>query len=432
MQQRVALLPICSAVIGVLAFGLQLVAIATPYWATFRSEDPLGTGVYVTPGEAVEEGYYGLWKLCLLRYRGRELKKDEIICDVIESRFDPGDYRYGAGACAVGNLLLVLIFLSPVPAQLLYLLQNKGVVGVSYRFLTMTKVVAISLGVGCTVVAAVLVNIRHQNPTFEVPKGWSFGLQIIVIVLEVFLVIASLAEHVVGERFPRGPLTRVTAPEKPPRSSTPNLAYHKPPSPIPAPAPSPIREKQKPIPSATDREETDHMICDHAITNPSFNPSTPPTKVRNTYFYGATPESTLSVTKESGKGLIIPNGHVMYEKSPNIRADRRDRKLGVSSESLAENMQKARSRQSLDALEPPEPHEDAKMYVVNGIDSSDESSMRSSRIPDYRSSRESGVDDSTIRSNGSIRTGSKLSIATNGSRGISNLGFDGLAKSTDV
>uniref|UniRef100_T1JCI0 Uncharacterized protein n=1 Tax=Strigamia maritima TaxID=126957 RepID=T1JCI0_STRMM len=207
MENRKALLPLCSGVLGVISLALQVTAVATPHWSDFYSDDPMGNGHFpYGVGNYGEKGYYGLWSICLTIYEGMTLPRPK--CDAMKPKFDPGMTRYYAGAFAIADIILLLVFLFPVPAQLMYLYKNKGIVSISYRALALIKVISIVFGAASGMTAAVLIGI-HTKPYYELPKGWSFGLQVVVVILQIFLFICALMEYYIGKKFPNVPLNKI-------------------------------------------------------------------------------------------------------------------------------------------------------------------------------------------------------------------------------
>lgn len=199
IDKRALLFPICSGTLGFVSVAMQIVAVATPYWAHFKRErypDSLIDGLRSDP--LYEEGHYGLWTVCLTVFDGKPLAVEDCITNI--AHFHPSSWRIFAGIIATINVVLSLLFLAAIPLQVKHLKTGTPMY-CKYKTLTRIQMVLSIVGVTCAIMAAVLFGIHSHHKHYKEPKGWSFGLQIIVIVVQVFLFISTSAENVVASRI---------------------------------------------------------------------------------------------------------------------------------------------------------------------------------------------------------------------------------------
>ncbi|XP_015920112.1 uncharacterized protein [Parasteatoda tepidariorum] len=172
---------LCSLIVVVITFLLQLIALTTSWWSTYSAKTELG--------KPREEGHYGLWVLCSTK--APRHKED---CDPLDTFFQVPIYCQIAGILAVIHLLLVLALL---PLELVWAAHFfRNLQNLKPKVLCIAKVAAAVLASILSVLVALLISIsENSQQEYRVQKGWSFWIQIFVICMDVMIVLLYLIEN---------------------------------------------------------------------------------------------------------------------------------------------------------------------------------------------------------------------------------------------
>uniref|UniRef100_A0A146KVN9 Uncharacterized protein n=1 Tax=Lygus hesperus TaxID=30085 RepID=A0A146KVN9_LYGHE len=177
----------CVSALGLLCFALSVTALALPLW-----------GYYSNPqaGPTAEEGYFGPWQTCKNLLYGRRK------CGESSTRFKPVGAVYLAGLVALGGASVLAIFCILSIIQLAMVVSKEKVV-CSYTFVVITKMSLALLASLISIVSAVLFALQtdDRENDFEITRGESFYIQVVVIVLTFFLFVATIYDVLFSRRL---------------------------------------------------------------------------------------------------------------------------------------------------------------------------------------------------------------------------------------
>lgn len=170
--------------LGFACFALSATAVGLPVWGRFRSR---------TPGFE-DQGYFGPWKLCRqLTFRER--------CGNGVSYFKPSDAIFASGllatfACVAFGLYCVLCILQ------IAMISSRDKIVMRYTTLVVQKLLLALVGAVLALVGAILFGVTADSSRgqFEVSRGASFYLQLVVVGLSLCLAVAAVLDLVLARR----------------------------------------------------------------------------------------------------------------------------------------------------------------------------------------------------------------------------------------
>ncbi|GFS48350.1 uncharacterized protein TNIN_201022 [Trichonephila inaurata madagascariensis] len=129
-------------------------------------------------GKPKEEGHYGLWTLCTTK--GPHWTED---CDPLDTFFQAPSYLIISGILGIGHLLILLSLLLLESFWIILIRYNERGLWIKSRTLSITKVSLAFISVFIAVLIVVFVSVGEtRQEKYFVEKGWSFWIQILVIV----------------------------------------------------------------------------------------------------------------------------------------------------------------------------------------------------------------------------------------------------------
>lgn len=171
--------------LGFACFALSATAVGLPVWGRFRSR---------TPGFE-DQGYFGPWKLCRqLTFRER--------CGTGVSYFKPSDAIFASGllatfACIAFGLYCVLCILQ------IAMISSRDKIVMRYTTLVVQKLLLALVGAVLALVGAILFGVTADSGSggqFEVSRGASFYLQLVVVGLSICLAAAAVLDLIMARR----------------------------------------------------------------------------------------------------------------------------------------------------------------------------------------------------------------------------------------
>ncbi|XP_058831645.1 uncharacterized protein LOC131690121 [Topomyia yanbarensis] len=174
--------------LGFACFALSATAVGLPVWGRFRSY-----------GGFDDQGYFGPWKLCRqLTYSYREKCGPEV------SHFRPSNAIFVSGllstfACIAFGLYCVLCILQ------IAMISSREKVVMRYTSLVVLKLLLAVVGTVLALVGAILFAVTADNGGghFEVTRGASFYIQLVVVGVSILLTLLAIYDLVLA-RQPEG------------------------------------------------------------------------------------------------------------------------------------------------------------------------------------------------------------------------------------
>lgn len=184
MNATVAILPGCQAVLCFLAIILQLVSLPASYWGTFAAKYDYGA--------AFERGHFGLWTVCSERVP--YFYED---CKSMDTYLKLTQHSAAAGIIAVIHLLCLLSFLPLAVIRVVQLVRNIQDGCIVARVICLAKISVAVTAMTLAVVVVILSTFGTDQPKFyDVDRGWAFWLQVMVLVVDIFLVLVCSLENI--------------------------------------------------------------------------------------------------------------------------------------------------------------------------------------------------------------------------------------------
>ncbi|XP_053682833.1 uncharacterized protein LOC128733185 [Sabethes cyaneus] len=171
--------------LGFACFALSATAVGLPEWARFRSY-----------GGFDDQGYFGPWKLCRqLTYSYREKCGPEV------SHFRPSYAIFASGllatfACIAFGLYCVLCILQ------IAMISSREKVVLRYSSLVVLKLLLAVVGAALALIGIILFAVTADTGRgqFEVSRGASFYLQLVVVSLSLLLVILAVYDIILARK----------------------------------------------------------------------------------------------------------------------------------------------------------------------------------------------------------------------------------------
>ncbi|XP_064489820.1 uncharacterized protein LOC135401374 isoform X2 [Ornithodoros turicata] len=184
MSASVAILPGCQALLCFLAIILQLVSLPASYWGTFAAKYDYGS--------VFERGHFGLWTVCSERIPF--FYED---CNSLDTYLKLTGHSSAAGIIGVVHLLCLLVFLPLAVVRVVQVMRNLEDGCIIARVMCLTKITVAAVTLTLAVVVVILSSIGTDQPGFyEVQKGWAFWVQVVVLVVDIFLVLICSLENI--------------------------------------------------------------------------------------------------------------------------------------------------------------------------------------------------------------------------------------------
>lgn len=178
---------ICLSIVGLLldlaTLLLQLSALTTTWWAVFSARTDLG--------KPKEEGHYGLWTLCTTK--APHWTED---CDPLYTFFQAPPYLLVSAILGTGHLLILLSLLVLESLWTVLMVRNEPGLCLKPRTLSITKVSFAFISVFVAILIAIFASVGEtRQEEYFVQKGWSFWMQIAVIVASLLITLACVIEN---------------------------------------------------------------------------------------------------------------------------------------------------------------------------------------------------------------------------------------------
>ncbi|XP_029848256.2 uncharacterized protein LOC8030481 [Ixodes scapularis] len=184
MNVGAALLPGCEAILCFINIILQLVSLPPSHWGTFQGLTEFGS--------VLERGHFGLWWVCAERVPF--FFED---CDSPSSRLSLTGLSTAAGVLAVFHLLALLGFLPLALIRVVQLARNLDEGCFDARFMCLTKITVAVVALVLAVVVVVLGSMGTEQPRFyQVQRDWAFWIQVVILVIDIFLVLICALENI--------------------------------------------------------------------------------------------------------------------------------------------------------------------------------------------------------------------------------------------
>ncbi|XP_055638600.1 uncharacterized protein LOC129776781 [Toxorhynchites rutilus septentrionalis] len=171
--------------VGFACFALSATAVGLPVWARFRSY-----------GGFEDYGYFGPWKVCRqLVYSYREKCGPEV------SHFRPPNTIFVAGllacfACISFGMYCIFCILQ------IAMISSREKVVLRYTTLVALKLSLALVGAVLALIAAIVFGVTADNSRgqFEVTRGVSFHVQLVVVVLSICLVLLAVYDMILSRQ----------------------------------------------------------------------------------------------------------------------------------------------------------------------------------------------------------------------------------------
>ncbi|XP_026473389.1 uncharacterized protein LOC113378280 [Ctenocephalides felis] len=174
------------ACLGFVCFAVGSTAVGLPLWGYYRS----------ISGHGEENGYFGPWNVCKRLLYNREKCGPEV------SKFHPSVAVWIAGLVAATSVVLLGVF-SILSVLQIAQITSKDKIVCQYYVLVVLKLAIVLLSNLLTIVAACLFALQtddRDNNGFEVTRGESFYIQIVLIVLTFVLLILAIYDVLFSRR----------------------------------------------------------------------------------------------------------------------------------------------------------------------------------------------------------------------------------------
>ncbi|XP_057366802.1 uncharacterized protein LOC130687645 [Daphnia carinata] len=175
---------------GLSAIGLVLaiVTVISPYWGRFSNEGSPNSGDLVT-------GYFGLWTIC------KDLPQGRSFCGLNITAFNLSTWTFIAGVVAVVSVIAIGLA-ALLGVCLLLMLKTQERVCLPYRPAVVARLVLSALAALLSTVAIALASIRtDERLPYALSRGWTFYLQMLVILSEVLLTLTATYELMLSRRL---------------------------------------------------------------------------------------------------------------------------------------------------------------------------------------------------------------------------------------
>ncbi|CAG2113872.1 unnamed protein product [Medioppia subpectinata] len=172
---------------------LQLIALFADYWAYFDAKSDLGL--------PEEVGHYGLWGLCSVK---APVYRDD--CDPLDTFFKPPHHMMIAGAVASIHTIVLGLFLPFIAIRLQQIRRNKPNFIIDTKTVNKLKLLLITFAVFLSTLTLLLMTIQtsasreqlifNNSPVenYDIRNGWSFWLEVTVLVVNVLIIGLCLVE----------------------------------------------------------------------------------------------------------------------------------------------------------------------------------------------------------------------------------------------
>ncbi|XP_075531184.1 uncharacterized protein LOC142564177 [Dermacentor variabilis] len=177
-------LPGCQAILCFINIVLQLVSLPPSYWGTYIAK--------TDQGAILERGHFGLWYVCSQRVPF--FFED---CEAPITYLRLTGLSTAAGALAIIHLLILFGALPLIVIRLVQSIRNIEDGCLDVRFLCLAKTTVTVVALILAVIVVILGSMGTDQPAYyEVQQGWAFWVQVVILIIDIFLVLVGALENI--------------------------------------------------------------------------------------------------------------------------------------------------------------------------------------------------------------------------------------------